>query len=72
MSVQRVEQIISYGEAMVRCYQTTLTPAERVQLHAWELSADFTRTDLWPGWARHIGLSPCAEPSKPHLVQRGA
>lgn len=73
MSVRRVEQIIAYGEAIIRCYETQLTPEERRRLHEWEASDDFTRTDLWPGWARHIGLSPCA-PTKatPQLVQRSA
>lgn len=72
MSVKRVEQIVAYGEAIIRCYETMLTVEERSALQAWEYSNKFTSTDLWRGWARHIGLSPCIEPSKPHLVRRGA
>lgn len=70
MSVKRVEQIVAYGEAMIRCYETMLMPRERAALQAWEYSDEFTSTDLWPGWARYIGLSPCALHSKPEFVRR--
>jgi hypothetical protein len=73
MSVRRAEQIIAYTEAMVKCYNTQLTPVERRQLHDWEASAAFTRTDEWPGWAQYIGLSPCShQMAKPQIVRRSA
>ena len=72
MSVQRVEQIIRYGDAMVHCYENHLTPAERQALHAWEDSDEFTRTDDWPGWARHIGLRPGAKAPKLEVMRRSA
>jgi len=72
MSVTRVEQIIAFGEAMTRCYNTHLAQAECDALHEWESSASFTRTDDWPGWARHIGLRPGAASAKPTLVRRSA
>jgi len=65
MSVRRVEQIIAYGESMHHCYEVVLSSQERQALHDWEDSDEFTRTDFWPGWVRHIGPSPCAP--KPHL-----
>jgi hypothetical protein len=58
MSSTRCEQIIRYAEAIHECYEQRLTAAERAALHAWEDSDAFTRTDDWPGWARHIGLRP--------------
>jgi hypothetical protein len=72
MSVQRVEAIIAYGEAIVDCYNNRLSPEERQALQDWEYSDEFTRTDFWPGWAKYIGLSPCAPKAKPTLVRRSA
>lgn len=72
MSVERVERIIFYGEAIVRCYETMLSPTERAALHAWEASDEFTSTDLWPGWMPYIGPSPCVRVTKPQLVRRSA
>jgi len=52
--------------AMMRCYHEQLSAAEVAALHQWEASADFTSTDLWPGWARHIGLRPGQPAAAPH------
>ena len=71
MSVKRVEQIIAYGEAMIRCYETQLSEAEKLCFHTWESSDEFTRTDDWPGWAKYIGLRPGAKPEL-ELVRRSA
>jgi hypothetical protein len=70
MSAQRVEAIIRYGGAIACCYMTKLGELERKQLHTWEPSDDFTRTDDGPGWAKYIGLRPVAATPKPHLVRR--
>ena len=73
MSVRRMQQIIAYGEAMVRCYDWQLSQEERDALQKWESSDAFTRTDDWPGWTRHIGprpgQPPAAQPA-PALVRR--
>jgi hypothetical protein len=70
MSVQRVEQILLYSDAMVDCYQHRLSLKERKALHDWELSGAFTRTDDWPGWVRYIGPRPGVSASKPALMRR--
>jgi hypothetical protein len=69
VSVKRVEEIIAYAEAMVRCYESQLLWGERAELHDWEASDSFTRTDDWPGWARYIGLRPGASIPKLGLVR---
>lgn len=72
MSVKRVEQILAYGEAMIWCYRNQLSAGEKVQLHAWDSSDKFTRTDDWPGWAKYIGPRPGAETRKLEMVRRSA
>jgi hypothetical protein len=66
MRAQRVEAIIRYGEAMVRCYDTQ-SERERRQVHDWESSARFTRNGDWRGWV-YIGLRPGAVAAKPYVV----
>src|SRR5579863_5101712 len=68
MSKERIDAILRYADDMVACYENVLTPADRQELQEWESSAEFTKTDLWPGWSRHIGQSPCAR--RPQLVVR--
>ena len=70
MSVQRVERILRYSDAIVDCYENRLSSAEQQAFHAWELSEAFTRTDDWPGWVKYIGPRPGALISKPMLVRR--
>ena len=72
LNITLFKQIVAYGEAMVRCYQTQLSQEERQALHKWESSEDFTRTDDWPGWAPHIGLRPGVQIRRPKLVPRCA
>ena len=69
---KRSERIVAYTEAMVRCYHQILTAEERAGLHAWEASPAFTSTDEWPGWSRHIGLSPVLADRRPELLRRRA
>jgi hypothetical protein len=70
MSVQRVEQILRYSDAMVDCYENRLSLAEQQALHAWELSEAFTRTDDWPGWGKYLGPRPGTLISRPVLMRR--
>lgn len=72
MSAKRVEQIISYGESMVQCYNAELSESEKLWLHEWESSDAFTRTDDWPGWVKYIGPRPGAVQPRPMLVRRPA
>lgn len=72
MSVKRVEQIIGYAEAMIRCYRTQLSDFEKAQLHEWESSDAFTRTDDWPGWAKYIGYRPGVAAKRLEVVRRSA
>lgn len=72
MSSDRIQRILTYTDAMVHCYRSILSEDERLALHQWEASDNFTSTDEWPGWVQHLGLSPCMTPPKPCLLQRRA
>jgi hypothetical protein len=70
MSAQRVEQIIAYGEALARCYQTVLSKQEKRALHEWESKPALRHSTDWPGWEKHIGLFPGSRPARITVFRR--
>lgn len=56
--MSRVHEILNYAENMFYVYDHVLSADEKREFHSWEAGPEFTRTDEWPGWFRHIGRPP--------------
>ena len=53
------EAFVDWCERMVICHDQMLTDEERRAFQEWEENRpDGVRTDEWPGWEKHIGVSP--------------